>query len=474
MTSVERTVNGDCDPEFFARFDQLLREMVPRHCAARGIDFEGLPDIEKERLSNDLLQRFARSEWRAYSLRCQQVSLEFRPHDQVDINLRKVEIGIVGREELVTLVPSTERMLAYFIALAEAKIWRGQDPLIASDQLARTVDKYSVGQLRDHLLDPLAESGILLVDPSKRGYRLSVDPEVLWEILQGTDFSYDGIEAEGCESWLRKRYPGAVLVGSHQEKMLKAILFQARVALSDDDLFDLERIRMQTGLGQDWMYKSLHQLEELGIICRPRVGDQYRMADIVDKNFLAEIVRRQETPIVIRVNPPDSYTARLAVDRQEKFSFPEVSWEGGEGFEGLPQERKLRLLEKVLTARGLRPNVYEAARKSYSVRIPEIDDVPRELVFGTLQYLGIGPRELANLSPSVTETLAIAIRRLEEKIKSKQSLPLNYELLMEQIKVRILSLVFEEKIFGGDSHNWTFVKVMEYLPDSSLLDKEAA
>lgn len=412
---VARNRNNDCDLESFERFHLLLQETVPQYCAANGIAFNKLPGVEQQRLTYEVLQVLERKEWWIYSQQRQQASMEFRSHDEININLRRIEVKILGREEPVILVPPTERMLAYFIALIEAKIYRWQEPLITADQLTRVVGTYKLDQLRDHLLDPLAESGILMVDPSKRGYRLSADPEVLWEILQGKEFSYE-IEAEGYESWLERRYPGAVLVGSHLEKMLKAIQFQAGASLSDDDLFDLERIARQTNLGHDRVYENLQELERLGIICRRRVG-QYRMTDIIDRKFLKEIVRRQETPIVIRVNPSDSFAAILTVDRQEKFSFPQVSWEDGKGFEELSREQKLQLLEKVLTAH-LKPEVYEVAGSKYAIRIPEVEDIPRELIFGILQNLGIGPKELGILSPVGTDSLAATIRRFEARVNS--------------------------------------------------------
>lgn len=478
MVSVERPEvrktgarNGDCDLPFFESLHQLLQQLVPEYCATRGIDFTELSEVEQGKLSYELFVRFERREWRIYSIRRQQAQLERRSNDQVQINIRrKVEIKVSEREEPVILVPQTERMLAYFVALTEAKVWRGQEPLISGDQLAKVVDVYTLDQLRDHLLTPLTESGILEVDSSKRGYRLLADPGDLWEILHGTDYSYK-IKVEGYDSWLAKRYPGVVLVGSHLEKMLKAIQFQAGASLSDDDLFDLERIARQTNLGHDRVYENLQELERLGIICRRRVG-QYRMTDIIDRKFLKEIVRRQETPIVIRVNPSDSFAAILTVDRQEKFSFPQVSWEDGKGFEELSREQKLQLLEKVLTAH-LKPEVYEVAGSKYAIRIPEVEDIPRELIFGILQNLGIGPKELGILSPVGTDSLAATIRRFEARVNS-QTLAPNYGLLMEQIKVNLLQLVFEQEVFGKDSHNWSFPKVMEFLDSPPPLKKEAA
>ncbi len=462
-----RTRNGDCDFVFFERFHLLLQETVPQYCAANGIAFDKLPGVEQQRLTYEVLQLLERKEWWIYSQQRQQASMEFRPHDEITVNLRKVEIKISEREEPVILVPPTERMLAYFIALTEAKIYRWQEPLITADQLTRVVDTYKLDQLRD----PLAESGILMVDPSKRGYRLSVDPEALWEILQGKEFSYE-IEAEGYESWLGRRYPGAVLVGSHLEKMLKAIQLQVDASFSDNDLFDLERIETRTGLGRDRVYENLQELERLGIICRRRAGDQYRMADIVDKRYLKEIVRRQETSINIKVNPSDSFSEILTVDRQEKFSFPQVSWVEGKGFEALSREQKLLLLFKIFTAH-LKAEVNETAGKKFAIKIPEIENEPRELILDALQYLGIGPKELGILSPVRTETLAAAIRRLEERVNS-QSLAPNYGSLMEQIRVNLLKLVFEQEVAGKDSHGWTFPEVLKFFYDSPLLNKEAA
>jgi len=468
---ITQTENGNHGSEFFESFHRLLDETVPGYYLARGIDFNELPEAEKERLTYDFIHMMERSERRYYFQQRLQTGLETRPSGRIDINLRNnVAVKIRGENIQISLGPTRERMLAFLVALTEEKIYRGLVPMITRKELTSVVDIYDKEQLYNHLFKPLTEAGIFKVE-SFEGYRLSVDPEVLWKILKGNEFDYE-VETEEPKSWLEKRYPSTFVVGPHQQKMLKAICFQARASLSGGDLLDLKRIGEQTKLSLGQIYDNLRELEETSIILRPKVGDQYRMADVVDIKFLEEIVKRQEAPIIITVNPSEAYAAKLSVARQEQINFPEIPWNSEEGFEKLPINRKLTLLDKVLTT-SLEPKVYETAGKRYAVRFPVIDNEDEKRVFNILQYLGIGPKELEFLSSTGTETLAAAVRKLEEKIRNKQTFPISYGLLVEQIKVKILSLVFGENITGNDRNFWTFAEVIQTL-DSQLLLSEAA
>lgn len=468
---ITRTENGNHGSEYFESFHRLLDETVPGYYLARGIDFNELPDSEKERLIYDFIHMLERNERRYYFQQRLQTGMETRPSGRIDINLRNnVVVKIRGENKQISFGPTRERMLAFFVALTEEKIYRGLVPMITRKELTSVVDVYDKEQLYDHLFKPLTEVGIIKVESSE-GYWLSVNPEDVWTILKGNEFDYE-VNTQEQKSWLEKRYPGAFLIGPHQQKMLKAIYFQARASLSGNDLLDLKRIGEQTKLSLHQIYDNLRELEETSVILRPKVGYQYRMADVVDINFLGKIVERQEALISLTVHPAEAYAAKLSVAKQEQITFPEIPWNGKECIEELPVNMKLILLDKVLTT-GLAPRVYEAAGKRYAVRFPAIDEEDEKQIFSLLQYLGIGPKELEFLSTTGVETLAAAVRKLEDKIRGKQNFPISYGVLVDQIKVKILSLVFNENITGKDRNDWTFADVMKTL-DSVLSLSEAA
>lgn len=482
-----REIVGNCPAEVQVdnsltvnRFRESLWQTVRLLAIEEGVNFDNLPIQGQLQREIKFLQRI----WDRLS-REQVLSLELEaasPSDEEkEINRETVELTVSCQDEEISIRLGEDRkkMLASFTLLTEKKIQRGLVPWITRKELTKYVcPTYSLAQLDSHLFDPLAESGLLEVSYHK-GYRLAARPADVWEVLQGEESHYF-LKAEGFKSWVESQNTPLILVEEYQLPLIRAISQQCSGHLAEEFL-RLPALCASVGLSKDRVYESLKKLEELGLIRRATSVSRYRVGD-VNIEYVIQLLRVQEEEIVLRVrfkektpwNNVGSFKhdiqagrARpLDVQGQEEFDFPAVSWrEKKVEVEGLDfeDEHLLKKTYQVLIADFQPVEIVGQGRIIFSGNLPSANDLDQKTILATLEFLGFGPEELERCK--VSPTLAAAVRQLEQSEK------LIEQLLVQEVKSRLLSLFFGEIVLPEEGKNYAWNDLMKFLEEGAKLIK---
>lgn len=461
------------------RFRDSLKETVRLLAREKGLDFDDLPIGEQ-------LQRMMRFLQGFYGRLSQELSLSLELEERVSssgeekqINPEVIELAVSrqGGERSIKLGGDRKRMLAYFTLLSERKIQCGLVPWITRRELTEYVQPtYSLAQLDTHLFDFWAESGLLEVSRNK-GYRLAARPSDIWEVLQGEESHYS-LKLEGFESWIGSAGASLILIEEYQLSLIRAVFNQCRSGCSKKEYLRTLALQESTGLSRDTIYADLRNLEKLGIIKRARITDRYRVGD-VNQEFVAELLARQEKPVVLRVKFKEASTKELVKDSllplmgtdrakplnirvQEEFEFPEISWQAGEvdiKELDLANRQVLGQIYQILVADLQPADVFSRDKRLiYSGNLPDLPSVGQKAVLGILDFLGFGSEELKICGSDTT--LAAAIRRLETGKRLKE------QLFAGEVKSRLLSLVFGEVVLPEEGGEYAWADLLGDLENS--------
>lgn len=431
---------------------QAVTATVSQLAERQNLSFDSLPRDEQIGLELRLLRESAdllSQERREVLLTRIPVGVDRRANPKpLEVNPDLIEITVRDQlgNEVGTPRLGLDRkiMLAFAVGLTQAKLNRFLIPWFTREELVQATEEiYSQKQLTHHLLDPLGKMGVF--EKSLRwGYLLACNPGNISDILRA-DRSRHELTIFGFDHWRQREIGDTILFASYQTPLIGALYEQGANATSFDADIDVSKIRQLTGLSRQYTYTALRELEEQGII--ERRSERFRIGDI-NTAYLARVMPRLRDPIVIQVRPKGVELRKPTIDAKhaeplntttcETPVFPNVSWaQSRVNVAPNAQAESLSKFRAILTAKLSDHTVVSRTKEHvYEGRLPLLAGIDDAMVFGILDFLGLGPMELTKLCS--LRGAGTIVGQLERLKHSNKLLDL---LFLEAVKTRVASIL---------------------------------